>query len=410
MPGNFEIVPNVKSEIGLAVGVETWMQAIRSEWKERRLIQRVQKLLATDPSSACQRILNAAIHDLRDKIVVAGLDIAQEAASRFRLPSVGKPEDILDTYSVSHIIDLAYRMGLLSRPEWRRVTRCYEIRRDLEHEDDEYEATVEDCIYIFKTCVEVVLAHDPIELIKVSDIQAAINSPDRFTPSVEMIENYRKAPHPRQLQIMELLVHTALDSKKTDIVRQNSMEVLRHYKELTLAQVKIDMAQSLQARLSKKPLDLVTVKVSYAAGIVPYLKQKQVAEFFDGLLNRFKAVGHHWTHHSEHDKLFDDFEDVGGLQYCPETATRRFLIWMTLCYLGEPGGYGAGTNRPVFYSNIGAERIETVFRRGGQQLLPAFEAACAHPIIQGALEDKRISRRYDKLLETLIEKDKPSNP
>jgi hypothetical protein len=40
-------------------------------------------------------------------------------------------------------------MGLLPRPEWRRVTRCYEIRRDLEHEDDEYEATVEDCIYIF---------------------------------------------------------------------------------------------------------------------------------------------------------------------------------------------------------------------------------------------------------------------
>lgn len=59
MPGNFEIVPNVKSEIVLASGVETWMQAIRSEWKERRLIQRVQTLLPTDPSSACQRILNA---------------------------------------------------------------------------------------------------------------------------------------------------------------------------------------------------------------------------------------------------------------------------------------------------------------------------------------------------------------
>jgi hypothetical protein len=113
------------------------MQTIRPEWRERRLIQRVRNLLPTDPSSACQRILNAAVHDLRHKIVVAGLDIAQETATRFRLPSVHKPEDILDTYSVSHAIDLAYRMGLLSRPEWRRVTRCYEIRRDLEHEDDE---------------------------------------------------------------------------------------------------------------------------------------------------------------------------------------------------------------------------------------------------------------------------------
>jgi hypothetical protein len=49
-------------------------------------MDRVRQLLPVDPSSACQRVLNAAIHDLRNKIIVAGLDIAQEAASRFRLP------------------------------------------------------------------------------------------------------------------------------------------------------------------------------------------------------------------------------------------------------------------------------------------------------------------------------------
>lgn len=387
------------------------MQAIRAEWKERRLIQRVQSLLPTDPSSACQRILNAAIHDLRHKIVVAGLDIAQEAAHRFRLPSVQKSEDILDSYSVSHVIDLAYRMGLLSRPEWRRITRCYEIRRDLEHEDDEYEATVEDCIYVFKTCVEVVLSQDPIELIRVADIQTAIDSPDRFTPSAEMIENYRKAPHPRQLQIIELLVYTSLDSKKTDIVRQNAMEVLRHYNDLTLAQVKIEMAEALQGRISKKPLDLVTVKVTYASGILPYLKQKQVSEFFKGFAARFAGVGHNWTHHSEHEKLFDDFEDVGQLRHCPDSLLQGFLLWLALCYLGEPGGYGMmGTNRAVFYSNTAAPRIEDVLRRGGPKLLPAFEAACTDRRIQAAIQNKHIARRYDKLLELLIEKDKPTGP
>jgi hypothetical protein len=183
--------------------------------------------------------------------------------------------------------------------------------------------------------VEVVLSQDPIELIKVVDIQAAIDSPDRFTPSAEMIENYRKAPHPRQLQIVELLVHTSLDSKKTDIVRQNAMEVLRHYNELTLPQVKIEMAEALQQRISKKPLELVTVKVTYGAGILPYLKQKQVAEFFAGFLARFEAVGYHWIHHGEHGKLFDDFEDVGRLRYCPDALLEGFLLWMALCYLGE---------------------------------------------------------------------------
>lgn len=407
MADELQIVPPVKSEIALASGVEAWMQAIRPEWKERRLIQRVQNLLPTDPSSACQRILNAAIHDLRHKIAVAGLDIAQEAAIRFRLPSVHKPEDILDTYSVSHIIDLAYRMGLLSRPEWRRIARCYEIRRDLEHEDDEYEATVEDCIYVFKTCVEVVLSQDPIELIKVSDIQAAIDSPDRFTPSVEMVENYRKAPHPRQLQIIELLVHTALDSKKSDIVRQNAMEVLRNYNSLTMAQVKIETAEMLQQRISKKPLDLMTVKVTYAAGVLPYLKQKQVAEFFAGFLVRFESVGHGWTQHDKHGKLFDDFEDVGALRHCPDVYLEHLLLWMTLCYLGEPGGYGMGRNRPVFYSNEAVRRIEAILRDGGERLLPAFEAACKDSRITSACRNKHIGRRHEALLEILIEKEKP---
>lgn len=299
-------------------------------------------------------------------------------------------------------------MGLLSRPEWRRITRCYEIRRDLEHEDDEYEATVEDCIYIFKTCVEVVLAQDPLELIKVADIQAVIDSPTSVTPSVEMVENYQKAPHPRQLQITELLVNTALDSKKSDIVRQNSMEVLRHYKDITLPQVKIDIAGALQQRLSKRPLELISAKVTYAAGILPYLKQKQVSEFFDGFLIRFKGVGHQWTHHGEHGRLFDDFEDVGGLRHCSDEKLEGFLGWMVMCYLGEPGGYGMGANRPVFYSNSGAARIETVFRNSGGRLLPAFEAACKDRRIQAALQNKHIARRYDKLLEILIEKDKPS--
>ena len=35
---------------------------------------------------------------------------------------------------------------------------------------------------------------------------------------------------------------------------------------------------------------------------------------------------------------------------------------MVKCYIGEPGGYGMGVNRPVFYSNVGAPRIREMFR------------------------------------------------
>src|SRR5207302_6693039 len=117
--------------------VQGLLAQIRPQWKAKSLIQRVEKLLPIDPSSACQRLLNAAFHDLREKVVVAGLDIARQAAEQARLPPVHRPEDV-EAYPADKLLDLAHEMGILTRAEWRRVRRCYDIRRDLEHEDDEY--------------------------------------------------------------------------------------------------------------------------------------------------------------------------------------------------------------------------------------------------------------------------------
>jgi len=128
---------DTKGEIVIASGANKLLNQIRPEWRAKGLIHRTIKLLPVDPSSACQRLLNATIHDLRQKILIAGLDIAKEVADRFKLPSIAKSEDITENYSTARIIDLAYRMGLLTRPEWRKIRRCYEIRGDLEHEDEQ---------------------------------------------------------------------------------------------------------------------------------------------------------------------------------------------------------------------------------------------------------------------------------
>jgi hypothetical protein len=79
--------------------------------------------------------------------VVAGLDIAEQAAKQSRLPPVTRAEDV-ENYPTDKLLDLAFHMGILTHPEWRRMKRSYEIRRDLEHEDDLYEAGVEDCVYV----------------------------------------------------------------------------------------------------------------------------------------------------------------------------------------------------------------------------------------------------------------------
>jgi hypothetical protein len=108
-----DLIPMPSVELVQASEVPSLLEDIRPAWQAKNLISRVRKLLGVDPSSACQRLFNAAIHDLREKVEIAGVDIAGEAARQYKLPPVNKAED-LEEYSTAKLIDLAYRMGLLS--------------------------------------------------------------------------------------------------------------------------------------------------------------------------------------------------------------------------------------------------------------------------------------------------------
>jgi hypothetical protein len=51
--------------------------------------------------------------------------LAIEAAKLNKLPPITKAEDVLENYSTTNTLTLAYRMGLVTRPEWRRLQRAY---------------------------------------------------------------------------------------------------------------------------------------------------------------------------------------------------------------------------------------------------------------------------------------------
>ena len=343
---------------------------IRPAWADRSLIERVTRLMPVDPSSACQRLLNAAIHDLREKIVIAGLDIAKQAAEIHKLPPVSKPEDI-ENYSNDKIMDLADRMGLLTRAEWRKLKRCYDIRRDLEHEDDEYEAGLEDCVYIFKTCIEAVLSRDPVQLLRVTDVKDAIEQDRPQFPEQQFLDDYANAPEPRQREIMLFLVSSALDTEKPDVVRVNALEMIKHLAGATRTPVRIAAAADLQGRVGRAVPTLAVMKVAHAAGAMAYLKQATRNDFFSGLLGRLREVGHGWSNYERHPPPLEELEDVGGLTQCQsdEVAT-EILKWLVLCYVGTPGGLTRyGHVREVFYSDRAAPIIRRIIEGSGSREL-----------------------------------------
>lgn len=396
-----QLIPAVNKEIIEASGAHELLTKIRPEWQAKDLIRRVTRLLPVDPSSACQRIFNACIHDLKEKIIIAGLDIAAEAARQYKLPTVAKAEDV-ENYRVSNVITLAYRMGLLSRPEWRRLLRVYDIRRDLEHEDDQYEASPEDCIYIFKTCIEVVLSRDPVQLLKLTDVKDIVQQPKPATLSETLLEDYKLAPPPRQLEIYSFLVSTALDSSHPDIVQQNSYNILGTIASLTNRQVIIDSATEFMTRLDRRPPKLLEVRVAYAAGMLPYMKKSILNDFFRDYSEEMNRVGFSFKSHDKHGELLQNLAEVGGLNHCPDEVLPKMLEWLILCYIGEPSfGYWAGYRR-VFYSNVGAPLALEILKNCERDIAAILKSIEDHSErIKQVCSDEHVARRYQQVLDTI---------
>jgi len=398
-----EIVPAPVVELVESSEVPSLLDKIRPAWKSKNLIQRVRRLIHVDPSSACQRIFNAAIHDLREKIIIAGIDIAAEAAKQYKLPPITSKEDI-ERYPTSKIIDLAYRIGILTRPEWRRLCRCYEIRRDLEHEDNEYEAGIEDCVYIFQTCINVVLAKDPIDLIRVTDVKNLIEQPEPAIPSPSLLEDYERAPQPRQEEILKFLISVALNEKHPELVRQNAFTFLKFLSERTQNSVKLNIAQFVQEKIKKNGISLTIMRIAYIAGVFPYLKRAYLKDFFLSFFKRMQQIGYRWTSYPHHGTLLRSLKEVGGLLFIPKEIRYLILKWLILAYLGEPGGVTSwGTIRHVFYSDTAAPIVEELVSEASDIVKEDFQKLENDKDIKRAIINEHIQRRFDKLLD-LIQK------
>lgn len=398
MPDN-EIVPLPSVELVKASEVPSLLQSVRPVWQAKSLIDRVRRLLEVDPSSACQRLFNASIHDLKEKVVIAGIDIANEAAKQYKLPPISNPEDV-ENYSTAKLINLAYRMGLLTRPEWRRVSRCYEIRRDLEHEDDEYEAGVEDCIYIFKTCIEVILAVDPVHLLRVTDVKDLVEQSSAATPAESLIEDYARAPQTRQEEISKFLISVSLDKEQPDIVQQNAYTFLVYLESLTQNNVKLKLANYLQDRLGRTKLDRRHVRIAVATGVLPYLRRAQVADFYEDVYTQMKKVGGRWDSFSEHGELLRSFQEVGGLRHCTPEQKGKILKWLVLAYLGEPGGKTRfGNVRHVFYSDVAAPLIRDIIGASHRAISDDLKALRSDKDVSAKCKNQHVARRFESLLD-----------
>ena len=132
-------------------------------WTDRNLVSRIEHLLKVDPSSACQRLFNATIQDLREKIL--GLEVENPCKTDFDLnlsPIVEKQR--LTFCPTMQLIELSHKLRILTGAERERILRCYQIICELVREEDEYKLDAQKIIFLFKSCVSCVLGKEPVVL------------------------------------------------------------------------------------------------------------------------------------------------------------------------------------------------------------------------------------------------------
>ena len=244
------------------------------------------------------------------------------------------------------------------------------------------------------------MSRDPIHLLRVSEVKDLVEQPKPATPSPSLLQDYEHAPPPRQEAILKFLASLAIDTEKSELIRQNAFSFLSALAGLTQNSVKLLLAEHLQDRISRSAPSRLLIRVAFASCVMPYLKQSHLSDYFTALKDHMFNVGYHWRANGLHGELLRSFKDVGGLVYCPPTPRKSILKWLVLAYIGDSGGLTSyGHVRHVFYSNTAEPIIEELLSEIGSDAVTDFRALNAEPEIKDRLTNQHIARRYETLLD-----------
>jgi len=133
---------------------------------------------------------------------------------------------------------------------------------------------------------------------------------------------------------------------------------------------------------------------------MPYLKQANRIALFEEVYRQLQKVSPRWTAHREHGAVLRSFQEIGGLELCPEVVQLKILRWLVLVYLGEPGGRTTyGNVRQVFYSNSGAPLVIEIIKAARLQVRQLMIHLNDDREILKACKNEYVAARWKELLD-----------
>jgi hypothetical protein len=236
--------------------------------------------------------------------------------------------------------------------------------------------------------------------LKVKDVRNLIEQPSSIVPDETLLTDYERAPQPRQEEIMKFLLSVALDKNQSDLVQQNAFLTLSHLQSRTHNQVILKLGSHLQNQIGRNGIDTRIARVANAAGIFPHLRQTARKDFFEDFYKKMEKVSIYWSAYEHHGELLRNFKECGALNACPEETRNKILKWLTLTYIGTPGGRTSyGNIRNVFYSNSAAPLIADIISNSSDLIKEELKNLSKDKDIKQAISNQHVSRRYEDLID-----------
>jgi len=198
------------------------------------------------------------------------------------------------------------------------------------------------------------------------------------------------------------LFSVALNSKHPDIVRQNCYIALSTLNPLALDIVKIEISEEYSEKVKRQGLHVITARVSYASGILPYLKKSVLKDFYFGYYEHMKQIGYGFKSSDKYGNLLREFQEVSGLAYCHDDVLRLIIEWLCLCYVGEKSFGQYSASRKVFYSNIGAPLAFDILVQSKERIrLILDDIITKSPLIKTTCQSQYCKRRVQEILDAV---------
>ncbi len=348
--------------------MEAALSNVRPEFKSNKYIAEAIKVLqAGGLRSAIGCYWNAVADDLRRKVMHRSLDLFNKEYPHSK--QINEYEDFQDHVSDYDLIEVAYKMGVLSWEGRKLMQQARETRNIFDGHPDSSDPTLFKVFAMMADCNEHILSQEyPIPIIDVNEYINVMDSDGYDKNDLAVEQAFSDLPQIYKDEMAHKLFRLYLEENTSTRLRSSiefSFPILWKVLSKEIRRTLGNRYDKLVVEGDSRKLELALDLITLVDGL-RYVSAKSRTMVFEPTIKHLEDSLDDWK---EEGIAMAQLQKLGSV--IPDELIQRMVTAMTLTYVGYKGGsmYFARTS---FYSNSAAPLVSEMFENFDNQSVEAF--------------------------------------